>query len=78
MEVKQIYSIVNDVRSQVLGESDVTITDLQGIVQMGDEIFNANQVDNYCKKLINRIGKEVFVARKYSGGAPSVLMDVLQ
>lgn len=75
MEVKQIYSIVNDVRSQVLGESDVTITDLQGIVQMGDEIFNANQVDNYCKKLINRIGKEVFVARKYSGGAPSVLMD---
>lgn len=75
MEVKQIYAIVNDVRDQVLGKKDVAITDLQGIVETGTEIFNANQVDNYVKALVNRIGKEVFVARKYSGGAPSVLMD---
>ena len=75
MEVKQIYAIVNDVRDQVLGKKDVAITDLQGIVETGDEIFNANQVDNYVKALVNRIGREVFVARKYSGGAPSVLMD---
>lgn len=75
MEVKQIYAIVNDVRDQVLGKKDVAITDLQGIVETGTEIFNANQVDNYVKALVNRIGREVFVARKYSGGAPSVLMD---
>ena len=75
MEVKQIYAIVNDVRDQVLGKKDVAITDLQGIVETGQEIFNANQVDNYVKALVNRIGKEIFVARKYSGGAPSVLMD---
>lgn len=75
MEVKQIYAIVNDVRDQVLGKKDVAITDLQGIIETGDEIFNANQVDNYVKALVNRIGREVFVARKYSGGAPSVLMD---
>ena len=75
MEVKQIYAIVNDVRDQVLGKKDVAITDLKGIVETGNEIFNANQVDNYVKALVNRIGREVFVARKYSGGAPSVLMD---
>lgn len=75
MDVKQIYAIVNDVRDQVLGKKDVAITDLQGIVETGTEIFNANQVDNYVKALVNRIGREVFVARKYSGGAPSVLMD---
>lgn len=75
MEVKQIYAIVNDVRDQVLGKKDVAITDLQGIIETGNEIFNANQVDNYVKALVNRIGKEIFVARKYSGGAPSVLMD---
>ena len=75
MEVKQIYAIVNDVRDQVLGKKDVAITDLQGIVETGTEIFNANQVDNYVKALVNRIGREIFVARKYSGGAPSVLMD---
>ena len=75
MKVKQIYAIVNDVRDQVLGKKDVAITDLQGIVETGTEIFNANQVDNYVKALVNRIGREIFVARKYSGGAPSVLMD---
>lgn len=75
MEVKQIYAIVNDVRDQVLGKKDVAITDLKGIIETGTEIFNANQVDNYVKALVNRIGREVFVARKYSGGAPSVLMD---
>lgn len=75
MDVKQIYAIVNDVRDQVLGKKDVAITDLQGIVETGTEIFNANQVDNYVKALVNRIGREIFVARKYSGGAPSVLMD---
>lgn len=75
MEVKQIYAIVNDVRDQVLGKKDVAITDLKGIIETGTEIFNANQVDNYVKALVNRIGKEIFVARKYSGGAPSVLMD---
>lgn len=75
MDVKQIYAIINDVRDQVLGEQDVKVTDLQGLVTTGDEIFNANKVDNYVKALVNRIGREVFVARKYSGGAPSVLMD---
>lgn len=75
MDVKQIYAIVNDVRDQVLGVKDVAITDLQGIVETGTEVFNANQVDNWTKALVNRIGREIFVARKYSGGAPSVLMD---
>lgn len=75
MEIKQIYAIVNDVRDQVLGKKDVAITDVQGIIETGTEIFNANQVDNYVKSLVNRIGREIFVARKYSGGAPSVLMD---
>ena len=38
MEVKQIYAIVNDVRDQVLGKKDVAITDLQGIIETGEEI----------------------------------------
>ncbi len=75
MDVKQIYAIVNDVRDQVLGVKDVAITDVKGIIETGDEVFNANQVDNWTKTLVNRVGREIFVARKYSGGAPSVLMD---
>ena len=32
-------------------------------------------MDNYVKKLVNHIGKVVFVNRLYTGGVPSVLMD---
>lgn len=75
MEVKQIYSIINDVSSEVLGKTNVVKEDLTGIVDLGTEVFNQNAVDNYVKSLVNHIGKVVFVNRPYAGKVPSVLMD---
>ena len=75
MNVKQIYSIVNAVSSEVLGKTDIVKDDLTGIVDLGTEIFNQGAVDNYVKSLVNHIGKVVFVNRPYSGKVPSVLMD---
>lgn len=75
MEVKQIYSIMNDVSSEVLGRTDIVKEDLTGVVDMGTEVFNQNAIDNYVKSLVNHIGKVVFVSRPYVGKVPSVLMD---
>ena len=75
MEVKQIYSLVNTVSGEVLGKTDLVNEDLTGLVDLGNEIFNQNAVDNYVKSLVNHIGKVVFVNRPYSGKVPSVLMD---
>ena len=75
MEVKQIYDIVNGATQEILGESVLLKEDLSNIVDIGTEVFNASSVDNYVKSLVNRIGRVVFVNRKYSGRAPSVLMD---
>lgn len=75
MEVKQIYEIVNPITQEILGETGLVNEDLSNIVDIGTQIFNANAVDNYVKKLVDRIGKVIFVNRKYSGSAPSVLMD---
>ena len=75
MEVKQIYSIVNDVSNEVLGRTDIVKDDLTGIVDLGTEVFNQNAMDNYVKSLVNHIGKVVFVNRPYVGKVPSVLMD---
>lgn len=75
MDVKQIYTLVNSVSSEVLGRTDIVSEDLSGVVALGTEIFNANAVDNYVKSLVNHIGKVVFVSRPYSGKVPSVLMD---
>lgn len=75
MEVKQIYSIINDVSREVLGRTDIVTDDLTGIVDLGTEVFNQNAVDNYVKSLVNHIGKVIFVNRPYAGKVPSVLMD---
>lgn len=75
MEVKQIYEIVNDSLTETLGRDDIIQEDLTGIVDAGNEIFNANAFDRFVRSLINHIGKVVFVNRPYSGSAPSVMMD---
>jgi len=75
MEVKQIYSIMNDVTSEILGKTDLVAEDLSNIVDVGTEIFNVSAIDNYVKSLVNHIGKVIFVNRPYSGKVPSVLMD---
>lgn len=75
MKVTQLKDIVNSVTSEVLGKSDVVNDDLTNLVDVGNEIFNTDNVDNYVKKLIDRIGQVIFVNRLYAGGVPSVLMD---
>lgn len=75
MEVKQIYQIMNNVTSEVLGKTDIVSEDLSNIVDVGTEVFNANAVDNYVHSLVDHIGKVIFVNRPYSGVVPSVLMD---
>lgn len=75
MEVKQIYTLLNNVSGEVLGKTDIIQEDLTGVVDMGTEVFNQNAVDNYVKSLVNHIGKVVFVNRPYVGKVPSVIMD---
>ena len=75
MKVTQLKDIVNSATSEVLGKTDVVNDDLTNLVDVGNEIFDTDNVDNYVKKLIDRIGQVIFVNRLYAGGVPSVLMD---
>ncbi len=75
MKVTQLKDIVNTVTSEVLGKENVVSEDLSNLVDIGNEIIDTDNVDNYVKKLIDRIGKVIFVNRLYAGGVPSVLMD---
>jgi hypothetical protein len=75
MKVEKIYTLINSVSEEVLGKTNIVQDDLTGIVDLGQEVFNQNAVDNYVKSLVNHIGKVVFVNRPYAGKVPSVLMD---
>lgn len=75
MKVTQLWELMNLTTKETLGTETVINEDLSNIVDIGREIINTDNVDNYVKKLVNHIGKVVFVDRLYKGGVPSVLMD---
>lgn len=75
MKLEQIYTLMNTITTEILGNSVVVTEDLSNTVDIGNEILNANALDNYVRSLVNHIGKVVFVNRVYRGSAPSVLMD---
>lgn len=75
MKVAQIYELVNQATSEMLGEGVVLAEDLSNVVDIGKAVANTDNLDAYVKKLVNHIGKVVFVNRLYAGGVPSVLMD---
>ena len=75
MKVNQLHTLLNSVTTEVLGKDAVIKEDLSNVVSIGKNIVDTDNVDNYVKKLVNQIGKIVFVDRLYKGGVPSVLMD---
>lgn len=75
MKVTQIFDIVNATTEEVLGRTEVVQENLENIVDVGNEIIDTDNLDNYVRKLVNHIGKVVFVNRAYEGGVPSVIMD---
>lgn len=75
MKVNQIYELMNSVTTEILGEAAVLKEDLTNITDIGNAVFGTTNVDNYVRKLVDHIGKVIFVDRVYNGNAPSVLMD---
>lgn len=75
MEVKQIYTLVNDITKEVLGESAIIKEDLSNIVDLGTAYFNANAVENFTKTLVDKVGKMVFTDRLYKATYPSIMKD---
>lgn len=75
MKVTQIKDLVNSSLKEVNGTSILLKEDLSNVVDVGKDILNKDDIDNFVKKLVDRVGKTVFNNRVYQGSAPSVLMD---
>lgn len=78
MEIKQIYELTNNAVKSIIGETAVLNEDLSNLVDVGtalENIDDENKYKNFVTGLVDRIGRVVFVIRKYNGSAPSVLMD---
>lgn len=75
MKVTQVKDLVNSAIKQTTGTSVLLKEDLSNVVDVGSEIFGAESVDNFVKKLVDRVGYTVFNSRVYQGSIPSVLMN---
>ena len=75
MTVNQVYTILNTISGELLGESAVVQEDLSNVVELGNSFASVAGLDNYVRSLNDVIGKMIFVDRVYRGRAPSVLMD---
>ena len=75
MKITQIKDLVNSSLKEVSGTSEVLKEDLSNVIDIGKDLINNDDIDNFVKKLVDRVGKTVFNDRLYQGSAPSVLMD---
>lgn len=75
MKVTQVYEILSTITSEILGESAIVNEDLSNVVDLGNEIINADAIDNYVKSLVDHIGRVVFVNRTYTGRGITLLRD---
>jgi hypothetical protein len=81
IKVKQIATILNTIINQEqIGESVVVKEDLSNIVDVGTEILNytdesKENYDTVTKSLIDLVGKQIFVDRKYVSQSPNILKD---
>lgn len=78
MKFEQVSTILNSVLQETLGRSEVVVEDIRNVVALGqayDDIISNDAYDKYCQKLINHIGKVVFVNRDYASQAPKIMKD---
>lgn len=75
MKVTQIATILNEAQREIIGEAAITTENLENVVDMGKQILEATDVDNYVRKLIDKVGRMIFVDRVYNSTAPDILTD---
>lgn len=78
-KVNQVYSILNDINSQLFGDSVLATHDLSGIISMGTNVIgNAVTTDKFLNLLVDRIGKTVIRRLDAQLDFPSLYMNEFQ
>ena len=73
---KDVSTLCNDALKNTLGENAVLVTeDLQGVVDVGVSLANANVYGNFLENLGVATAKYIFRFRAYESKAPDVLRD---
>lgn len=76
MNIKQVSSLINSVVNQMNGTEDVSSVDLQDVVSIGKTVLSSQEnIDNFIKTLVDRIGKTIISTRAYNLGDSGIISD---
>ena len=76
LQPKQVADLTNDALKNTLGEETTLLTEnLEGVVDIGTSLANANAYKNFLENLMVATAKYIFRFREYKAKAPNVLRD---
>lgn len=78
MKISQVASLMNTVTSELVGDIAVLNEDLSNVVDAGKALFDNTSYDNFVRALVDRIGKVIFVERKYAGNTLALYRDTFE
>lgn len=74
--VKQIYSILNDVAKQTFGKSAITVIDSASFTSLGEKVLSSDTwSEGFTNNLTDRISKTVYGIRNYNGVNKNMLRE---
>jgi len=79
MKVTQIYSLINSINKQMWGEDALTVTDLSGIIALGQQLqISEDDMDNYLHQIVDKVGKTVIRTLDLELDFPNLFMDTFE
>lgn len=76
--VNQIYTIVNKINAMVMGKTDFSVVDTNGLVAVGGQLENMGKKDIWLNSLTRRIGLTFDTYRMYSGDFIDVYRNAVE
>lgn len=79
METNQIYSLVNSLASQSMGQSAIVVTDTSSLVSLGNAVLSsATNTDAFTGVLVQRITRTIVSFRAYRNVLSGLIKDDFQ
>lgn len=79
LTAKQIYGIVNEVASQAMGKTAISVVDDTGLIALGNTVLASDATkNNFINALTDRIGRTIVSFRAYNSHFPDFERDSIE
>lgn len=79
MNTNQIYTIVNSIVDQAIGDSGIVATDTQGLVSLGNVVLASNNnTEAFLNTLAQRIGRTIYRFRAYNNKFTDMIVSDME